>query len=119
MALWVPMGPGCFICKPRKSVEWGGGLLPAASLGCQRVQVLLRPAGARAGLGIYTSCAPGSAFHGVGVGLCSPLRPSPGRTPGSSPSPHRAHAHMAFFMGVPKRPRPSRPPSPTSSDATS
>lgn len=39
-------------------------LLPSASLGCQRMQVLLRMAGARAVLGIYTSWVPGSAFSG-------------------------------------------------------
>lgn len=48
-------------------------VLPSASLGCQRVQVLPRLAGALAIPGIYTSWAPSSAFHRVGALQSAPV----------------------------------------------
>lgn len=85
-------------------------VLPSASLGCQRVQVLPRLAGALAIPGIYTSWAPSSAFHRVGALQSAPV--SPGRTLVLPLNPRGAHTHMSFLVGVPMRPRPSWSPSP-------
>lgn len=85
------------------------GVLPSASLGCQRVQVLLRLTGALAIPGIYTSWAPSLAFHRVGALQSTPV--SPGRTLVSPLNPHGAHTHMSFLESVPKRLRPLWPPS--------
>jgi len=78
-------------------------VFPSASLGCQRVQVLLRLAGALAIPGIYTSWAPSLAFHRVGALQSAPV--FPGRTLVSPLNPRGAHTHKSF-----KRPRPSWPP---------
>lgn len=73
-----------YLPLPRSTRGVGGGRLwrgvnpragerlpSSASLGCQRIQVLLRMAGVQAGLGIYTSWAPGCVFHGAGL-CCLP-----------------------------------------------
>lgn len=54
-----------------------------------------------------------------GWGALQSVSPSSGRTLVSSPSPPGARTHMPFFAGVPECPRPSRPPSLASSNATS
>lgn len=91
-------------------------VFPSASLGCQRVQVLLRLAGAQAIPGIYTSWAPSLAFHRVGALQSAPV--FPGRT----------LCHLSTLVGLiltcpswwvsPSAPGP-RGPLPASSDATS
>ena len=74
-------------------------VLPSASLGCQRVQVLPRLAGALAIPGIYTSWAPSSAFHRVGALQSAPV--SPGRTLVLPLNPRGAHTHMSFLSIYP------------------
>ena len=91
------------------------GVLPSASLGCQRVQVLLRLTGALAIPGIYTSWAPSLAFHRVGALQSAPV--SPGRTLVSPLNPHGAHT---LLLGeCPQAPQALVAPLPASSDATS
>lgn len=92
------------------------GVLPSASLGCQRVQVLLRLSGALAIPGIYTSWAPSSAFHWVGALQSAPV--SPGRTLVSPLNPHGLILTCPSWWVSPSAPGPHGP-LPASSDATS
>lgn len=103
-----------------KEEGWEWGAAPSRLSGLPEDAGAVEAAWVLAGLGIYTSWAPGSAgIAWGGGGALQAAPPCPGRILASPLNLPGAHAHMPFFMGVPKCPRPSRAPFPTSTDATS